>query len=68
MENNNRPHSREQSQPQGTVSAHKGESAGTGPVGSGGCAGRSEKRLTGSISVFWTVVRRRLPAIFSVTG
>ena len=38
MENNNRPHSREQSQPQGTVSGHKGESAGTGPVGSGGRA------------------------------
>jgi len=44
---NKRPHSRERSDPQGTVNAHRGESAGTGPVGSGGRPG-SGSGSTGS--------------------
>ena len=41
MDRDNRPHSRERSEPQGTVSGQKGESSGTGPIGSGGRNGQS---------------------------
>ena len=41
MDRDNRPHSRERSGPQGTVSGQKGESSGTGPIGSGGRNGQS---------------------------
>ncbi|MBR5045467.1 MAG: hypothetical protein IKX72_02365, partial [Oscillospiraceae bacterium] len=48
MDNENRPHSRERSEPQGKVDVHVGGSAGTGPVGSGGRPGSSHEQHSSS--------------------
>ena len=48
MDNENRPHSRERSEPQGKVDVHVGGSAGTGPVGSGGRLGSSHEQHSSS--------------------